>query len=179
MDDDTLVALGVVVRPHGVRGELRIHRFNPDSDLLLGLDEVVLRRSDGTGARVVTIRSSRPSHEAVLLVLEGVDDRDAAEALRGLELCIPRDQLPPTEEDEYYLVDLLGLGVFDGEKRIGTVDRLFEYPSCDCVRVVGDDGVRELPLLPQYVARVDLEAGRIEVQNVDELPVEPPPKAGP
>ena len=178
MHDDTLVALGVVVRPHGVRGELRVHRFNADSDLLLDLDEVVLRRPDGTGARVVSVRSARTSDKAVLLFLEDVNDRDAADALRGLEICVRRDQLPPTDEDEFYLVDLLGLDVYEGERRIGKVDRLFEYPSCDCLRVVGDDGVRELPVLPQFFAGVDLEARRIEARNVDDLPVEPPTKSG-
>ena len=105
MAEPAMVALGAVTRPHGVRGEVRVHRFNPDSPLLLDREKVWLRGADGL-LREMRVERSRPHGELVLYVFEGVVGREAAEALRGLEVCVPRDDLPPPDEDELYHIDL-------------------------------------------------------------------------
>lgn len=171
-EPDALVTLGVVVRAHGLRGELRIKPWNPESDLWPDLESVVLLAKDGA-RRSYRIEAVRGDAVAPILVLEGVENRDAAEALRGFEIAVPRSELPDLEEDEVYLADLVGLEVFEGDRRIGVVDALFEYPSVDCLGVACDDGYRELPMLEQFFGGVDLERKRIEAKNVDELPVEP------
>jgi len=105
--------------------------------------------------------------------VEGVDGRDAAEALRGAELCVRRGDLPPAGEGEWYHVDLVGLAVYDaaGERR-GEVTAVIPYPSVDCLEVASDDGVREVPMADPWLVSVDLEAGRVVVEGLEELPLE-------
>src|SRR5687767_1184159 len=111
MSRERLVALGVVARPHGVRGELRVHLYNPESDLLLGRSRVMLSHRGETRER--EILEARRHGEALLVTLEGVASREAADALRGAELAVPRDELPPLGEGEHYHVDLIGLEARD------------------------------------------------------------------
>lgn len=163
-----LVALGVIARPHGVRGELRVHRFNPDSTLLLDLDTVWLRQ--GGEEREVGVANARLHGRFVLLTLEGVESREAAEELRGAEVCVPRDALPPTAEDEYYHVDLVGLTaeLSDGTV-VGYVSDVIQYPTVDCIVVESDAGRREIPLLDPYVIAVEPDAERVVVAHVEDF----------
>ncbi|MCA9529126.1 MAG: 16S rRNA processing protein RimM [Myxococcales bacterium] len=176
-----LVALGVVARPHGVHGELRVHPYNPGSPLLFEQDDVTLRQSADEGGSTWAVRRVREAPKAVLLTLDGCSSREAADALRGYEVCVPRDRLPALDEGELYFVDLLGAAVVeastDGAARpVGEVVRVLEYPSADCLEVRCADGVREVPLLPRWVTAFDVEAAVVTVAALDELPVRPLPK---
>ena len=165
-----LVELGVITRPQGVRGEVRVHPFNPDSDLLGALEEVLLVSDTGEPRRA-RILSSRRAPKVFLMVLEGVATRDAAEALRGVTLAVPRDMLPEPDEDELYLVDLIGLEVWHGGSRVGVVGRVLEYPSVECVEVAFEDGLREIPLLPPWVESIDLEEGVRRIGDWSDVPL--------
>lgn len=178
-DAGALIALGVVTRPHGLRGEVRLHAHNPDSTLLLERERILLRRPDGHEAREVSLEA-RPGPKGSLLArIGGVDGRDAAEALRGAELLVPRGELPPTAEDEWYHVDLVGLEVRDGDgARRGEVAEVVVYPTVDCLRVVSEDGEREVPMADPWLVSVDLEAGRVVVEGLEELPPERPRRGG-
>jgi 16S rRNA processing protein RimM len=94
-----------------------------------------------------------------ILRLTGVDSRAAAEALRGEPLLADRAAATPLEEDEYWADDLVGLAVTDGERPVGTVERVLSYPSCELL-VVGD---LLIPLVGDAVRDVDLAAGRVDV----------------
>jgi len=163
-----LIPLGAVARPHGVRGELRVHRFNPDSTLLLERESVWLRR-DGD-EREVRVERARLHGAFVLLTLEGVRSREAADALRGAEVCVPREELPPPDEDELYHVDLIGLPAqLEDGTAVGTVSDVIRYPSVDCLAVDTEEGRREIPVLEPYVVEVDLDAGRVVLAHVDDF----------
>lgn len=168
---EELIALGVIARPHGVQGAVRVHPFNPSSSLLLEQTEVVLKHEGGDERRVA-VRNTRPGPKAILMELDGVEGREAAEALRGVAVCVPRSALPPADEDEFYFVDLVGLAVREGEAIIGTVTEVVEYPSADCLRVELDAGHVEIPMMPQWIVEVDLEAGEITVHDISDLPAE-------
>lgn len=175
MTDDTidpLVSVAVCVRAHGLRGELRIKVWNEESELLSSLDRVVLRSKDGT-SRPARIENARPAGDHWLAGFAGVRDRDAAEALRGSEILVRREDFPELEQDEVYLVDLLGYEVWEGDVKRGVVDGFFEYPSVDCLKVVSDGGDFELPMLDGFVVGIDEESRRVLAARVDELPVEP------
>jgi 16S rRNA processing protein RimM len=163
------------VRGHALAGELVVKLFNPDSELLAALREVLLRSPSGETKRYA-VRSSRGSKEGMLLTLEGVADRDTADALRGHVICVERATLPALEEGEYYLVDLPGLAVHDprGEK-VGYVEDVIEYPSVSALVVVVEGLVREVPDLPRYLLEVNVKGGYVVVDNLEEL--EPVPLA--
>ena len=172
-----LVELGVIVRAHGLGGELLLKRFNPSSDLLLELDRVWLKSGDGEYRLGELDRAA--VHGAFLRIgLQGVRSRDAAERLRGTLVCVPREQLPALEPGEYYLVDVIGFEARDAEgTHVGRVVEAIEYPTVCCFVVEGPDWVREVPDLPRYVREVDLAARTVTVDHLSEIePLSPTKK---
>lgn len=176
--EQELIALGVLTSPHGLRGEVRMRVYNPDSELVWHLDElegVWLRPSADEQAREASVERVRRGPKGPLVTVEGTEGRDAAEALRGLEVCVRRRDLPPLEdEDEHYVVDLVGLRVRDaGGSVVGEVVGVESYPSVSCLRVRSEDGEREVPMVEPWVERVDVEAGEVVVGSLEDVPVQP------
>ena len=162
------VALAVVARAHGIQGELRLKVFNPDSDLLQKQRRVRLVMPDGE-VRQVRIKQARVVPGALLVRLEGVTDRDAAEALRGAHLEVPRAALADVaEEDEHYVVDLIGSTVMLDNSEIGVVTDVARYPTCDALLVKRHEGKKiEVPLQDAYVA--EIRAGIVVLTTIDGL----------
>ncbi len=170
--DDEWVPLAVVGRPHGVRGELRAHPFNRDSDLLLDLDEVLVRFTEGERngeQHEVSIDSAREGNDAILIKLHGVDDRDAADDVRGAELCVRRGDFPELEEGEFYACDIIGANAVLEGKVIGRIEAFTSYPSVDILVVASDRGRYEVPLVDPYVDEVDVNGGRVVLRTLDGL----------
>jgi|GEM_PF-448468 len=105
MSEPRMICLGIVSAPHGVRGEVKIRSFTERPEDVVAYGELY----DETGERSFRAQRRGMVRGAVVARFEGVDDRDAAERLRGLRLHVPRDRLPPAEGDEYYHADLIGL----------------------------------------------------------------------
>lgn len=168
---EPLVALGVVIGAHGVRGELRVKLHNPGSEVLDRRKSIVLREGAATTEHRVTAR--RRHQDLVLLTIDGCDDRDAAIALRGREVCIPRDQLPQLAPGEYYLLDLVGLRAQrpDGQS-IGTVESVIPYPTADALRVRTDAGVVEVPVLTPYFIEARVADGVVVLDHLEDFAVE-------
>jgi 16S rRNA processing protein RimM len=166
---DEPVVLAAVVRAHGLRGELLLKPFNPGSNLLLELSRVLLKAPDGK-LSAYTIELARNHSGGQLLMLRGVESRDAAEALRGHLVCVLRADLPALEEGEVYLVDLVGLEARDlNGAAVGLVADVIEYPSVTCLVVRSAEGTREVPNLPRYVQSIDMETHVVVVDHLDEL----------
>jgi 16S rRNA processing protein RimM len=167
--DDELIELAAIMRAHGLRGELLLKPFNPDSTLLLSVERVLLKGKTG----VVTsyqVEGARIHSDHVLLTLANVLDRDHADTLRGSLVCVTRAELPALEDGEYYLVDLVGLEARDAEgKPIGPVIDVIEYPSANCLAVQCEDGVREVPNIERYVLEVDVPNGFVRVEHLEEI----------
>jgi 16S rRNA processing protein RimM len=146
-----------VARPHGLDGSFHVAEPVPDL-LVVGADVTVAGRE-----RTVVRRAGLDARP--ILRLEGCEDRDAADALRGEELLIAREQAPKLEEDEWYADELEGCVVRDGELEVGTVTRLRALPSCEVleVRRVGGGPVLLVPLVKDAVRSVDVAARRIDV----------------
>jgi 16S rRNA processing protein RimM len=173
------VPLAEVARPHGVRGELRLRLYNADSDLLLDLDEVLLRPAEGSevllrpavGSEVLLrVEGARRANDAILMKLVSVDDRDRADELRGAAVCAKRADFPPLEEGEFYACDVEGARVVvEGGDELGTVAELRTYPTVDVLVVTATDGGRawEVPLVDSVVLRVDVEAKLVTVATRD------------
>jgi 16S rRNA processing protein RimM len=166
------IPVAEIARPHGIQGELRLKVFNPDSDLLAQRPKVRLRTPDGV-ERDVAITTARDSNKALLVRIAGVDDRNAAEALRGAELCVPREDFPPLPEGEFYACDVEGArALLPTGEEIGLVYGLNSYPTCDVLlveRSAPASGRIEVPLLPAYVDRVDVKAGVVHLLTIEGL----------
>jgi 16S rRNA processing protein RimM len=163
------VALAEVARPHVVRGELRLQLFNAESDLLLDVDEVLVRLKDGK-EHEVSVDQARRADKTILLKLHSVDDRDRADELRGAMICIPRDAFPPLEDGEFYACDVEGAEVRLQNTRIGVVERMEEYPTTYALAVKKDDGAKiEVPLTDAYIEAIDTDARVVSLKTIEDL----------
>jgi 16S rRNA processing protein RimM len=160
------VVVGVVTKAHGIRGEVSVQNRSDNPDRWRP-DAVVFDR-EGASYRVRDIRS----HGARLLVrFEGIDDRGAAEALRGRELLIPASWLPTLPEGEWWPDEIEGCRVVtDGGRDLGTVQEIVPNPANDLWVAVDGAGTETLiPALAELVIEVDVRAGRIVVRDVPGL----------
>jgi 16S rRNA processing protein RimM len=158
-----MILLGKVHGAFGVRGELKLESFTEPKRAILGYQPWVLR--DVRGAeRELTNARGRETSKGLVAVFPDVDDRDAAEALRGTEVWVPRSALPPPKPGEYYWIDLEGMRVVNLEGAdFGIVSHLFSTGAND-VLVAQGDRERMIPFLePDYIASVDFDSGVVTV----------------
>jgi 16S rRNA processing protein RimM len=162
------VCVGVVTKPKGVRGEVRIKSFTaaPTDFVAYG---PVHRGPDGP---VVAFELRGSQRDMVTARVAGVADRNGAEALRGAKLYVPRAALPEVmEDDEYYLTDLVGLAVelVDGTAW-GTVHALHDFGAGDILEVARAEGETVmLPFTRETVPVVDISGGRLVVEPPEEV----------
>jgi 16S rRNA processing protein RimM len=160
---EKLVLLGRIVGVHGVRGELKLESYTDPRMRIFRYQPWQL----GTGSGVVQVAGcqGRAQGKGIVATLPGIDDRDAAAALVGSDIRVPRAALPPAAPGEYYWADLEGLEVVTMQGvPLGRVSHLVATGAND-VLVIGD-GVRErlVPFLPgQFVTEVDIQGGRVVV----------------
>lgn len=171
-EDRTLsdtIRIGRVMRAHGLLGELEVRPDWSDSRGLLDASQVVLESAEGR-RQVFEVTRARQTPKGTLMLLAGVSDRNAAEALRGQTVSVPRGALPSLAEGEYYLCDLVGLSVSGTDGPIGHVVEVQMYPSVDAIVIETPAGERlEQPLLDEWVERVDLREGHITLASQDAL----------
>ena len=155
------VLLGVVAAPHGVRGLVRIKSFTEDPMAVAAYGPL----SDETGKKEYRVEALSAARGAVLARIEGVADRTAAEALRGLRLYVERSALPATGEREWYEADLIGLAAVGTDGRDwGKVIAFHDFGAGSVMEVSGG-GVRSvmLPFTDEAVPEIDVEGGKVMV----------------
>lgn len=155
--DQRWLQAGRVGRPHGLDGSFLVAEAN--AALLRASPIIRIADAERVVERVA-------GHDARLILrIEGCGDRDAAQALRGQMLLVSRERAPELDADEWWAEDLEGLGVYDGDRRLGTVQRLLALPSCEVLEVVRDEGgdLLLVPLVSDAVRSVDLEQQRVDI----------------
>lgn len=159
----TRILLGRIHGAFGVRGELKLESFTAPPATIFRYQPWILRDARGD-ERALDGARGRETAKGLVASFPGVTDRDAAEALRGSELWVPRSVLPPPEPGEYYWVDLEGLRVTNTDGiALGTVSHLFATGAND-VMVVQGERERMIPFLePDYIVAVDFDAGTVTV----------------
>jgi 16S rRNA processing protein RimM len=154
---DRLVAVGKVVKAHGVRGHLRLVPFGETLEGLGAGEEVSARLPDGSIERLIAVEI-RTQRKSVLFLSREVRTAAEAQRLVGAEICVPESRLPALAADEFYWHQLIGLEVMsvDG-RRLGTIRQIIETGSND-VYVV-QEGREEvlIPALAEVVREVNLE----------------------
>jgi 16S rRNA processing protein RimM len=160
---DVRVLLGTIVGVHGVRGAVKIRSYTADPAAIADYGPL----SDASGERRFKLRVIGEARGNVVAKVEGVDDRDAAERLRGIELYVPRDALPPPEdEDEYYQADLIGLNaVTEDGTPYGAIVDIRDFGAGDLLEIRPAEGgpTVYLPFTREVVPVIDIEGGRIVV----------------
>lgn len=194
---DDLVELGRITSAYGVRGMVKVQPHSAQAEVLLAARQWWLGRQsplaasrDAPGSvpadlRLVGVKTSRPQGATVVAALEGLVDRDEAEALRGTSVFVPRSAFPAPDDDEYYWVDLVGCMVYgvddaDAPVLLGRVDAVTENGAhalldVACLQevqgeaepspVLSSKGRQRSLLVPfvnAHVLNVDLGARRID-----------------
>lgn len=155
------ITLAHIVRPRGVRGEVIAETGNWSPGQIMAFPNMEVRPP----GRRVLIESARRQRDRMVLKIEGIDTVEAAETLRGGELCIPKEDRPPAPEGEVYLNDLIGCRILeqpDGEE-LGTVVDYHEYGGPVLLEVHGGGGQLLIPFVPAICRRVDVAAKSILV----------------
>jgi 16S rRNA processing protein RimM len=153
------VLVGVIAAAHGVRGLVRVKSFTADPKSIASYGEL----SDERGVRHFRLALQGQAKDGVIARLDGVVDRDAAEALKGTKLFVDREALPDiAADDEFYQTDLVGLRVEarDG-KTLGRVKAVLNFGAGDLLEIEGEGVSLMLPFTKQVVPLVDLPGGRL------------------
>lgn len=173
-EDGDRVCVGVIVGPHGIRGQVRVKSFTAEPEDITAYGPV----SDEAGTRTYDLEVVGRSKGVVLCGVAGVDDRNGAEALRGVRLHVDRAVLPATDdEDEFYHADLIGLRVeFADGVALGTVSAVYDFGAGDVLEIRAESGgVTMLPFTREAVPVIDVAGGRLVAERLPGL-VEDPPK---
>ena len=148
------VTLAAVAGAHGVAGEVRLKLF---SESVANLKR---HKRLFAGERALTLNSLRGGEKGAIAAFAEIADRAAAEALRGTLLTVPRDELPPLDEGEFYHADLIGMACVDSAGApVGTVVAVENFGAGDLLEIERPDGKRAL--IPFRPGIADLEDGRI------------------
>ena len=147
------IALAAVAGAHGIRGELRLKLFSDSIESLSRHEKLCV---GGVERRLLAIRDAKNP----VARFEGIDDRSAAEALRGSLIEIDRSALPPLGEGEYYHADLIGMPAVDRQgEPVGTVAAVENFGAGDLLEIEAESGKRSL--IPFTAGIADLEGDRI------------------
>lgn len=160
------VELGRITAPSGIRGEVRIRNYTDDPDRFSKLDSLYI----GSSTEITEVENARTVSPSVSAVkLRGVDDRNAAEALRGKTVYIDAKDLPELPEGSYYVRDLIGLAVIDDDtsETVGTIKDVNQNGPQDIYII--DAGGREamVPAVSEFVKKVDVQGGYVRIHFIE------------
>jgi 16S rRNA processing protein RimM len=159
--------VGRIIKPHGVRGDLAMKVITDYPERLPEIDTLYV----GPAYEPYRVRRVRFHADGTLMLFEGIEDRDAAECLRGMMVYVHIDDAVPLEEGEYYLFQVIGSQVVTGDGQVlGTLTDLLETGANDVYVVTAPDG-REIliPVIPEVVRHVDVNKKVVTIDLLDGL----------
>ncbi len=161
-----LVCVGAIVGAHGVRGAVKVKSFTAAAADIAAYGPL----SDEAGKRRFVLRPIGTARDTILAEIDGIKDRDQAEALRGTRLYAERDAFPEPEEDEFYHADLIGLGAEDRDgKPLGVVRAIYNHGAGDMMELdLAAGGTALVPFTKAAVPVVDLTGRRVVVDMPQE-----------
>ncbi len=164
------IAVGKVIKPHGIRGEVKILPETFDIERFYDLDEIVLKQKNHQQSLIVD--SVRITTDGKIFVhFEGIDDRDAAELLRNGVITVSPDESLDLPEDTYYHYQLEGMLVFDRrqDKEIGIIEEIIDTAADDIYVVKNDEREYLIPARKEFVKFVDVPNKRMEIESIPGL----------
>ena len=166
-EEPRFLAIGEIIKPHGVRGEVVVHVITDFPERFKDLEQVYIGEES---PQLVAVERVRFHQKRVLLKLHGYEDRTAAERLRGQLLLIPVEEAMPLEPDQYYEHQIIGLEVWttDGV-HLGEVTEILRTGANDVYVVRSATRELLLPAIEEVIHQVDLEKGRILVELMEGL----------
>lgn len=158
----SFIHVGTIVAAHGVRGQLKIRSLLSSPEELISLSPL----TDKTGERTFHFSRQGIQEDVLIVSMQGVNDRNAAEALKGAELYAVSDRLPEPPPGQWYHADLIGLAAqLESGARYGVVSAVHNFGAGDIIEIeIGGNKTEMLPFKEPYVGRVHPPAGYIIVR---------------
>jgi 16S rRNA processing protein RimM len=164
-----LIAIGTVLKPHGVRGELKVGPLTDDPSRFLGLRRVFLTSPAGA-QRECVVAAVRLMNGAPLLMLAGVDTPERARELNGWLVQVPEEEAVPLPEGQYHWFEIIGMEVeSEAGDRLGTITDIFPTGSNDVYVMQTGDREVYLPATKQVIRQIDRKAKRMVIHVLDGL----------
>lgn len=161
-DTERRILLGRIGAAHGIRGDLLIETYTGDPQDIAAYGPL----DSENGARTFELKVIRTTPKGVIAHVTGIDDRTAAETLKGTSLYVDRTRLPAPDEGEFYHADLIGLRAEDEQGRmVGTIVAVQNYGAGDLLelRQEGKRGTELIPFTEACVPTVDVAGGRVVI----------------
>ena len=157
------IKIGKIVNTVGLKGEVKVYNYSDSIEIYETIESIYVED------RLTVIENVRAQKNMVILKLEGADDRNAAEALRGKELYITEDDLPELPEGQYYVRDLIGMSVTEEDgNMLGHVTDVLQNTAQDIFEVESENGKKLLiPKVDQFVLDIDAEQREITVRLIE------------
>jgi len=161
---DDLVVIGEIVKPHGIKGEIKVYSYSERPENFKHYKEIILQEPVGSRKRLYRVLKSREQGKLAILQLEGVASREAAENLQGSKVWLRKADFPQLDTDEYYWHQLKGLAVINESGRLlGKVSRLFSTPAHDIMIVTGAGHEYMIPVTGDIIRKIDEQEGIITI----------------
>ena len=157
------IKIGKIVNTVSLKGEVKVYNYSDSIEIYETIESIYVED------RLTVIENVRAQKNMVILKLEGADDRNAAEALRGKELYITEDDLPELPEGQYYVRDLIGMSVTEEDGNLlGHVTDVLQNTAQDIFEVESENGKKLLiPKVDQFVLDIDAEKREITVRLIE------------
>jgi 16S rRNA processing protein RimM len=161
-----LIVIGVITGAHGVRGDVRVKSFTAEPEAIFEYAPFL----DERGKMLIDPKGARPAKDHFIIMPKVTKQKEEWDALKGTKLYVPRETLPETDEDEFYIEDLVGLSVFSGgDQAIGKIKAVFNHGAGDLLEI--EPAERGKPVLIPFtledVPVVDLALKRVVVTSFD------------
>jgi 16S rRNA processing protein RimM len=167
--EKNLLPIGRVVKPHGVKGRMKVEYFGEDLRGFVSYREIFIEDEKGRPEPYEVLEAS-PQPPRLILRLKGIEKIEQAQPLIGKMILVEKEALPGLEEGEYYWADLLGMKVETREgKRIGKVTEIFSTGAHDVYVVEGKRGEISLPAIGEVILGIDLGNRVIKVARMEGL----------
>lgn len=156
------IEIGKIINTHGLRGDLKVAPWCDGIEVYEYLQRVMI---DGAAYEIESVKAHKGHF---LLKLQGIDTIEAAERYKNKVLTADEADMPPLPEGVYYLRDIMGLAVYEGEKHIGTIYDWIETGSSNVYVIRRPRGKDVLiPAIDQFIKGIDMEARRMQVELLE------------
>lgn len=167
MKNDNMMIIGRILGVHGIKGEIKVLPLTDDPERFFDLETIQISKDKNWVN--YTILAQRIHKNNVLLFLEGIKTRNDAEALTGQLIAINRDLAVELNEDEFFIEDLLGLSVYNGDELLGKLADVMQTGGIDVYIITGGKKIYCVPARKIYFENINVEEKRINANIPQEI----------
>lgn len=154
-----LIEIGKITSPHGIKGEVKVYPLTDDPQRFLSLKNILINGEE------YTIETVRIHKDMIILKIKNIEDRNNAEKLKDSYIKIMRENAVQLDEGQFFIIDLIGLSVYENNNHLGILKDIIQSGSTDIyiINIAKDNKDIMVPAIKEYILNIDIEKNRIEV----------------